>query len=396
MAACGAPPVGDGVEAPPHQPARRRGTGVRPQLLIVVADDGDTGDARALRARVSAGVRAELERERLDRFGSCQEPDPAAWHPGDVRVVVARPSAPDDELWITPRDAPALAWVTRDSAPAEVGVVASAVSDALERRLARPGEPYRPIHAVRRSVELLGGARAPATAAERALVASLTPGAYVRFVVVSARDDELSAAAEPWRAADWVDVTVMGPFERGVHGCAAVGSAGARLWAWSAAASSRRAWPCDDEGEWTRLLPRTVSDCRRACEPWQVAVSSEGVADCSVTWTSGDLTRCDPEKGHHDPGGAPAFVTHGGVTLRACEVAQLRGRDLAACRASLECAGCASGWCATELEPLLASECVEGAAWHPWPLRFVGGAGVGAGVLGVACAPLRAPGAARR
>jgi hypothetical protein len=61
-----------------------------------------------------------------------------------------------------------------------------------------------------------------------------------------------------------------------------------------------------------------------------------------------------------------------GVKVRRCEIAQLTGAKLEACRSTLECSGCGSGFCATEVPKLDQSEYCG--AEYFWPLRFVGGA----------------------
>jgi len=56
---------------------------------------------------------------------------------------------------------------------------------------------------------------------------------------------------------------------------------------------------------------------------------------------------------------------------RSCEVQQLEGTALDACRTSEDCSGCEPGWCVTEVPSLLAA--CPGS--HPFPFRFAAGAG---------------------
>ena len=66
-----------------------------PVVIVLVVNDAPAPSAAALRAKVAESVHAGLLSEIDERWGSCGSPDPAAWHPGDMRVVVARPIAPD-------------------------------------------------------------------------------------------------------------------------------------------------------------------------------------------------------------------------------------------------------------------------------------------------------------
>jgi hypothetical protein len=112
------------------------------------------------------------------------------WHPGDIRVVVARPSAPDAAALVTSREIPALAWTTQTSHEEEIEPVMAGVTEALGQRLAEPGEEYRPLRTARRALELVTGARAPVGEAEVALVRSLPQDRIARLLVASTRDDE--------------------------------------------------------------------------------------------------------------------------------------------------------------------------------------------------------------
>lgn len=89
----------------------------------------------------------------------------------------------------------------------------------------------------------------------------------------------------------------------------------------------------------------------------------------------------DPVAGAQD---APHFGTNALGPYRLCEVAPFVGPALEACRTTVACGGCGSGYCRSELEALPLDVCPEGL--HPSRLRFVGGATAGAGaIFHVAC-----------
>lgn len=389
-AACSAPPVSTDAHAPARQAVKVAVWRPHPEVYVLVADDDVSFEARALRHKVVGSLRGALTQEQ-PRFGGCANDDPAEWHAKKVSVIVARPSAPDDETWITPRDVPALSWTTRDATTMELGAVVEAVSDAIEGRVPRRGDVYRPIDAAQRSLDLLSGVRAPASAAERALQQSVPEGAIVRVLLASTRDDGGLTAVEPWRPTDLAEVTTVGPFHKLGVDCAATRSSGTRLEAWTERAGRLYAWPCEDEESWRGFLWASRPDCYGRCEPWKVSVSAVGVADCDVTVVQDDLSRCDADRGFFDPGGKATFVEQHGFTQRKCEIAQLHGPELALCRTSLDCPGCGSGWCATEVPELLPFECRE-EGWYPWPIRFVGGVGAGgSGLVTVDCATVGHP-----
>ena len=76
--------------------------------------------------------------------------DPARWQPSDIRIVVARPSAPDGEALLTPIDTPSLGWITNNALKEDIAPIANAALDALGKRLALSGEAYRPLRATSR------------------------------------------------------------------------------------------------------------------------------------------------------------------------------------------------------------------------------------------------------
>lgn len=352
-----------------------------PVVIVLVVDDAPTPEAAALRTKVAGSVRSGLLSEIDERWGSCGSPDPAAWHPGDMRVVVVRPSAPDDEAWVTPLESPSLAWITKNSTKEEVESVTAGVGEALGARVAQPGELFRPLRAAKRAVELVTGARAPATDSEAKLVASLPKKRLTRFVVAATRDDEDSTAVEDLALdeaaarAGLMISSVVGPWSGMPDTCSdASGSSGARLEAWGTQESATlTTLPCEQDAIWDNLLSFCCADCAPVCRDRPLTVSPEGAAACRIYIDQATLEGCDPERGYQDPEGKATFVDRFGQKLRRCELVQLSGASLSACRSSLECAGCPSGFCVTEV-PELSHAGICPAGQCVWPFRVVGGA----------------------
>jgi hypothetical protein len=351
-----------------------------PQVIALVADDADTPEAAALRAQLVKILRAGLESEVDERWGSCGSADPASWHPGDIRVIVVRPSAPDDIALWTPIQTPALAWITRASTKEEVDVVVSAAAEALEQRLAGSQEPYRPLHAAKRAAEMLSGIRQPVTDEEASFVASLPRDLYVRLIVAGTRDDEDvtpldDLALDEKTRALLLRPAVVGPFTPKYSTCDSVDGPGdTRLQTWGYQLNAEvAAWPCDDTITWDDMLSACCADCGLSCHDRPLVVAPDGKVECRIYVDQLDLTACDAERGWKDPDGKPQMIERYGTSMRRCEIVQLTGPDLESCRSSLECSGCKSGFCATGVQELdLSQYC--GSDEHAWPLRFIGGA----------------------
>jgi len=257
----------------------------------------------------------------------------------------------------------------------EVDAVAAGAAQALALRLAAAGEPYRPLRAAKRAVDLVTGARPPATDAEAAFTASLLPKSLVRLVVAGTRDDEDTSFVDELgldSTESIMSITFVAPTDSTGSSCEVSGSGDTRLQAWgNQVYASLSTWPCGDEDHWDHILSFCCADCGPICHTQPLAVSSDGLAECRVHVDQADLERCDPERGVRDPEGQPTFVDRYGTQLRRCEVIQLTGADLDACRFTLDCAGCPSGFCATEV-PELSPYDACASSGYVWPLRFVG------------------------
>ncbi|MCC6526091.1 MAG: hypothetical protein IT373_25820 [Polyangiaceae bacterium] len=357
-------------------------------VIVLVVDDADTPDAAALRGRVLEALAGSLLSEVDDRFG-CGPGDPARWRPAELRVVVARPSAPDAEALVTPIDTPALDWIEPVATVADAEAVRAATGQVLAARLALPGETFRPLHAAQRVMDLLSGARPPEAASETAFVSSLRETTFVQVVVAGTRDDEdtapvasLAPGVGTSSAVYLVPTTVILPATAFDYGCTPTPGT-TRLEAWDANASLY-GWPCTDQAEWDGMLRVSWVDCGPWCESNPITVDLAGRAACTFYVDQPDLAQCDPVFGWRDPDGTATLVDHAGTSYRRCEIVQLEGAALDSCRTSLACPDCTSGFCVTEVPELTYGTCGPGE--HRWKLRFVGGAvDVTEGYIGGTC-----------
>ena len=354
-----------------------------PSVILIVADDADSPDALQLRTKLAQSLRYGLEQEYQARWHGCGNPDPAQWHEGDIRVVLARPSAPDNESLLTSVEIPDLAWTTQSSKLEEIDAVVAAATEGLEKRLAVAGEVYRPLHATARAVDLITGARKAENDAENGFVTSLPKDFMLQVFTASTRADEdpspvsqVLPAQTPHENISDIRYSVITPSTMGGTICRIDPPGASRIEYWAKALdASVWAWPCDYQDTWDSLMIRGWADCGPACHSRPLLVAADGTVECKAFIEQPDLERCDPTRGWRDPGGKATIVERNGVTLRKCEIMQHSGAALEACRKSLECVDCGSGFCATEVKEIQQwdnSVCSGGEV--QWPLRFTGGA----------------------
>ncbi len=325
-----------------------------------------------------------------NRWGSCYSNDPAEDHYTDERIVVVFPSAPGVAT-MSPATSPGLAWITDTTSHREARSIAEATEQALNARTAAPGEVYRPIRAATRTAQLVLGLRAPESEVENALLGSLEPTAWVRVLVASTRDDQgtdpIDDLVEPWGALlatehlyETIVVAPFGTSEGSCHATTALGST--RLFAWASGnGATNLGWPCDAPAGW--LSEGESGLCGDWCLSNPPLESATGAVACRVWVDQRDLSRCDQSKGRTDPNGVPTWVADGSTKYRRCELRQLEGAALEACRTTLACDGCPAGWCATVVPELLGDSCVSGMT--PSPLRWIGSALGGADWAVVRC-----------
>ncbi|TKD10197.1 hypothetical protein [Polyangium fumosum] len=349
-----------------------------PIVHVLVVDDADTPEAAMLRSRAAQALRAGLMGAVQNRAEFCRgTEDPAEWRPGDDRVLIVHPSAPTSLSLVTPIDRPALAWTTMTSRAEEVDAVVAAALEAMEERLAMPGEAYRPLRAASRALDLMKGLQAPETEAESAFVASLAKGTHYQIIVASTRDDEdVKSPAElvpnEVSLSSTYRTVVVVPSKAEEFGCQKRERGDTRLETWGELVGSYDyTWPCDDDMEWDFMLHPGWIDCGAPCMERPIKVDSNGSAACKILVDQPELERCDPEKGWRDPDGKETLVERYGETLRRCEVMQHEGAALESCRTSFDCPGCSSGFCVTEVS---FSDLSCDVGEHLWSLRFTGGA----------------------
>lgn len=374
--ACGA----DAVPIAPDSNATKTYDGAliyeAPSLILIVADDADTPEAAQLRAKLAQSLGPGLKSLIQHRLGFCGNPDPAAWHTGDVRVAIVRPSAPDDLSLLSPIEMPELSWITQSSKPEEVDTLVANTSQALSQRLAKAGESYQPLHATKRALDLIAGARPPENASETQFKNSLSKDLMVQVVFATTRDDEGSEALstlKPSQSANFLRPLLMGPYMADPINCYVNTPGNSRLESWASDLSFEIfSTPCGVQSVWDNIFAWGGADCGPACEDRRIQVSAQGVAACRFYIDQADLNGCDAGHGWKDPDGKATMVDHAGESFRRCEIAQLEGAALSSCRQSLACEGCGSGFCVTEVPELLYKDlCPAGSAY--WGIRFVGG-----------------------
>lgn len=353
-----------------------------PALILLSVDDTDTAEAAALRDRVLPSLRAGLMERIEGRWTGCGNPDPAAWHPGDIRIALVRPSAPDGESLLTPIQRPGLSWVTQSSVEAEVDGVMAEVGQALGERLAMAGEMYRPLHGVQRVLDLVEGKRAPADQAESDFLASLPKDLMVSVLIAGLGDDQGGVDEPGYKAGStlsFLPSRVMVGVSNDPLTCEPMGVGKSRVEQWGALMGfTAHGLPCDEVGVWDNLFKWGVADCGVSCEAKKIEVTAEGVASCRMYIDLPGVEGCDGGHGWRDPEGKVVMVEHGGEMYRRCEIGQLSGSALLACRDTLACDGCGSGFCVTEVPELVpVAACPAGTS--PLGLRFVGGALAGEG-----------------
>jgi hypothetical protein len=295
---------------------------------------------------------------------------------------------------LTPLDIPNLAWLTQTSKEEEIDAVISATTEALGNRFAQAGEVYRPLHTAARAVDLLSGARSPVNAAEGEFVATLPKALKMQIIVATTRNDEDPSPikqllpAESQKDIFIAGYSVIGPSLGGDATCNVYPLGTSRVENWTEQVSgSFIAWPCDYQDTWDRLMVSGYADCGPICQSRPLNISSSGSVDCRIFIDQPNLDACDPAQGWLDPDGKATFVDRFGINLRRCEILQHTGAKLDACRNSLECTACGSGFCATEVPELVAPESYCNGTGVPWPLRFTGGAtATNAEYINIVCA----------
>jgi hypothetical protein len=313
----------------------RRYTVAPPLEVIVVLSTSDSGDGAALRASVSAALRARIQSLADGEAPSFRD----VWNPVDVRATVTSAA---DLATGSPPEPRAFAWreanATREGAAAFAAAVEAAVVAAPA------GEA--PAGGLVAAMERARAATAPPGPTEQRLV-----------VLVSTSADPNALFPQPLPAREEDTILVV----------PAASSAGA-------CGSLERAWPAGGIEVLIRPacadldLETSYSDSAAGCLPLP---SGAAPAACAVRALVPRGTPCDPARGWRAPSrrAAPSLDP----TLRdldACEVVELAGDEAAACRKRDRHPAGASGWCL----PAPSGSCrvspprVLGGAAPPWAL----------------------------
>ena len=376
-------------------------SGPRPLVIALVVDDRATAEAAELRAGVDVALRTTLS-----RFSSPSGLiDPAAWRPVDVTVALGLPSGSDTDWLIGPEQVPALAYQTREPSPASTTALADTVRDQIGAHLAAPSDLYRPIEVTSRLARLLAREVVPVDDREAALIAATERdlGGDVAMALATTSDDESSGevTAYPIPVPDilgesdyFVALTAVIPSAEPAP-CPFLDPSGeppSRLRSWIEAQSGLvdpQGWPCAAESLAELGLPPLGVSCgagRSWCTSHPIAMDGPRAQCLVLVERPGADEPCDPERGWVDPVDEdgvrrPRTGENAWTDFRVCEVRQLEGTALEACRTTAACEGCPGGWCRAEWlsgEDLGGSAdiCIPGR--HPSQLRFVGGAMAGA------------------
>jgi len=268
-------------------------------------------------------------------------------------------------------------------------VLADRIMSEFEARTVPTTSPFVPLEGAHHVLALASGAREPQNATERMLAEQAArPNGQVHLAVAVAQDDEgiLPVEGHVIGSSTPVDLAVVVPLASALScRCESPIEPRSRITAWAARMAEMhhacvRGWPCQslglgESGLFPVLQPSGL--CKDLCASRPVRVDPSGRASCTVTVRNYDVgSGCDANHGWFDPleqDGVRRPITgtdeHG--AFRVCDVAQLEGEALDACRTSLACDSCPSGWCQT-LVPELHRPCEAGELGAG--LRFVGGA----------------------
>ena len=360
---------------------------VRPpsaEAFLFIADDGP--ESAALREQIADSFDSFDERD-VNAHGSC-EPlfDPAAWHPVDRTVIVARPSITGLAHYVTPLDDPRLHWQSHQHTKEDAAVLAGAAREALTNSTATTGSAAPILASLSQAWTLLTEKRMALGAEDDKLARSLAPNTFTSIVLASARDDDSTgppsayAIDDPYPTATLDLASVIAPsrtLEPGRACDTPSGDPEPRFAEWLRASDLRAVqwWPCDKP----HVLDLPYTDCRTTCLSWRPMKGDAGQAVCRIHVQAENLDACPADLGWLDPLGddgkrRPTITTTDGHDSRTCEIRQLEGTGLEACRHTLECSGCDPGWCFTEVPELTRNDCTR--SWIYPAFRFVGGSAV--------------------
>lgn len=344
---------------------------------LFVVDDGD--ESRPIRE----SALLELSAERLNGTHVAAR-DPAVWEPIDLSIAIVRPSQGDDP-YVTPADDGDLRWRSDNGqdAPARAAFEA-ALGRWLTPSVEAPAAAPPVLEAFANAQSLLDGTRAAASDPEQRLIDALSHAELDSTFVHSAREDGSPLAAESYAVA--IDESrralhvVVPPLEMdAAHACSVDRPSTPRFQAWLDAQSgvtSSQTWPCTG---FSALPPPLAVDGAPSCLTRGPEIDEHGRAACVLEVAIDPEASCPNERGWFDPEDergerTPRLITLDGESRRLCEIVQLSGSELDACRSEWAWQPETPGWCWTAL-PEWNDGCPAGRTEQA--LRLVAGANLG-------------------
>jgi hypothetical protein len=358
-------------------------------LLILIADDRPTEKAAHLRSGVGVAIR----RLGWDLVGDyrARSSDAAAWHPADIRVILAPPSAVSTESIASPTNDAALAWTTIQATQDGANALAAAVDGHVLAESAPLEAPFHPLERARHVGELMAALRPPLDDREAQLVAIASARTWgaIGISIVAASDDESPDAPESYviNAPSGGPSIVAGIVTPESDRSGKVDAmAYPRLAAWS----EGRLWApvdgCYDglDAPFVLFSELCTDYGGYRCDGRPIRQRSLGLGDCNIEVTTLEPNTCASNRGWDDPMDTDG-VRRSRTTItgaRVCEVQPVDPSVMDLCVHDPTCAGCGSGWCITQINNAM-NLCAPGSM--PRSIRFVGGALPDRGSVHVVC-----------
>lgn len=340
--------------------------------LVVV--DGTNNEAGAsLRQELAAAIKLTDWLPQVHGNIPCVWDDPVAPRPAcPTPTVVAFATSDGDAELFTPKEDPRLILHGATTSRLQREAWRAALADALLGQAPDTDGGAAVLAASYRTARLLAGLREPATSREEEIVDSVGTTDFVVVIIATAHEDTSPAEVTDYvvspseqrniiasfddflmpasegsecgfrtsttpRLQDWVesmgDATVS--TWRAAEACVALAPVGLCSFGRFANMCLEQPLPLLSDGTAPcRLLVATPLESCPTDLGWL------GVEDSAKLWPSIDSV------GHETP------LQRDGYPFT-CEVRQLTGADLKACRGELECAGCGPGFCVTQVPEIL-------------------------------------------
>ncbi|MEO8903096.1 MAG: hypothetical protein ABI627_16360 [Polyangiaceae bacterium] len=356
----------------------------RGEVWVVIVDDTAMGaDLRAQVADAFSAYDAALQ----EGLGSCgSAADAADYEFVDRSLIVVYPSQHGDARFLSAAQQPALRWQSEHKQESDRLLWVQAVRDALET-VPIPSSGFRPLEALSSINGLLSGQQAPQDSAELALLASLPVSGLAGIILAVASEDASAASAESYALSDSDSLFLVSAIVPPLDETCSVPSPRFASWAAAQGGVRPQLWSCGT----VEPLPVVYSDCfGRAPTSSTVVGTDGGQSECRAMSEVDAAAPCPAEIGWLDPldgTGKRTPHTHleGALTVRDCEIRQLSGAALEACRTSLDCAACDPGWCMTEVPSLTRYSSAQSADGTVIAPRFVLGSNHATSLIRLTC-----------